>query len=148
MANLSGWSGAFTLQPYGERLRQMRRYCSPIMNQRSILHQVPLLEKGVRGFLKRLGQSTSGQDVGDHLRWLVRTPYPALCTLLTTSRMNGGSILELVYGYKIQDKDDPFVKNADVAISDFTKIISPGWMVEFIPARELLTKPQANRPFN
>ena len=42
---------------------------------------------------------------------------------------------KMVYGYTIQDDDDPFVRNADRALRNFSKASTPGWIVDVVPSR-------------
>jgi len=50
------------------------------------------------------------------------------------SRLTGGNILKIIFGYTIKEKDDRFVNNADIAMKNFSKSTSPGWLVDIIPA--------------
>jgi len=51
--------------------------------------------------------------------------------------LTGGNILNIVFGYTIKEKDDPFIMNADIAVGSFSKATSPGWLVDVIPYCEL-----------
>ena len=52
----------------------------------------------------------------------------------------GSNILRIAYGYDVQDHDDPFVRNVDVAMDEFTKIAKPGvFLVDNIPWRASFT---------
>jgi len=48
-------------------------------------------------------------------------------------RLTGGNILKIVFGYDIKDKDDPFIRNADIAVKGFSKSTTPGWLVDVVP---------------
>jgi len=48
-------------------------------------------------------------------------------------RLTGGTILKIVFGYTIKEKDDPFVRNADIAMQNFSKATTPGWLVDVMP---------------
>jgi len=48
--------------------------------------------------------------------------------------LTGGNILNIVFGYTIKEKDDPFIVNADIAVGSFSKATSPGWLVDVIPS--------------
>jgi len=47
--------------------------------------------------------------------------------------LTGGIILKIVYDYTIDDKDDRFVRNADLAAKSFSKTTSPRWLVDMVP---------------
>jgi len=51
--------------------------------------------------------------------------------------LTGGNILKIVFGYTIKEKDDPFIDNADLAVANFSKAASPGWLVDVMPSRKL-----------
>ena len=51
-------------------------------------------------------------------------------------RTAGAIILRIAYGYQVKEGDDPFVTLADDATSQFAQATSPGFLVNFVPARE------------
>jgi len=69
MANISGYRDSLILQSHNECLRTMKRLCAPIMDSRSVLNQCPLIEEAVRGFLRRVSQSSDGKLVRGQLHW-------------------------------------------------------------------------------
>jgi len=64
--------------------------------------------------------------------WIVSLVFPLANT--SVSRLTGGIILKIVYGYTIEDKNDPFIHNADVAAKSFSTATSLGWLVDMIPS--------------
>ena len=72
--------------------------------------------------------------------------YMFALKLTSLIRLTGGVILKIVYGYTIDDENDPFVENADIAIDNFSKSTSPGWLVDVVPARARLNHTPAFAP--
>ncbi|KAH7097900.1 cytochrome P450, partial [Auriculariales sp. MPI-PUGE-AT-0066] len=116
MANLSGWAHGLVLQTYGDRLRTMRRLFSRLTNPRTSLDFVPLVEGSTTDFVKRMAKFESSDQIMSNLRWLT-----------------GGNILRVVFGYHITGSDDAFIRNADIAVSNFAEATSPGWLVDMVP---------------
>jgi len=46
--------------------------------------------------------------------------------------------LKIAYGYTIEEKDDPFVRNAEISGANFAKSTTPGWLVDLLPFCALL----------
>lgn len=113
----------------------MRRMYTPLTSPRQVLSFVPLVEHATHGFLRRLRSATDGSAVMDLLRWCVATPFglqfESADILLT--RLTGGNILKIVFGYTIKEIDDPFIRNADIAVTNFSKATTPGWVVDLLP---------------
>jgi hypothetical protein len=56
----------------------------------------------------------------------------------------GALILQLTYGYKVQETDDPFVAQADKAIADFNISGTPGaFLVDLVPICESRARQRA-----
>ena len=46
--------------------------------------------------------------------------------------------MKIAYGYTIEEKDDPFVRNAEISGANFAKSTTPGWLVDLLPFCALL----------
>ncbi|EJD47046.1 cytochrome P450 [Auricularia subglabra TFB-10046 SS5] len=119
MAYLSGWELGFSLAPYGDRFRNLRRFSGQVMNSRTLKRHVPVQFENTLRFLQKLLDAP--EQFSDHVRWL-----------------SGCFILKLAYGYDIKDSKDPLVELAEEALDNFSASSSPGWAVDIFPALRYL----------
>lgn len=56
-------------------------------------------------------------------------------------RTAGAIILGISHGYEVKEKDDPFVRLADIATEQFSLSTAPGvFLVNLVPACKLVTQ--------
>jgi hypothetical protein len=56
------------------------------------------------------------------------------------NRTAGAIILRISHGYEVQERDDPFVKLADIATEQFSLSTSPGgFLVNLVPSRKVMS---------
>ena len=123
------------MESQNETLRAMRRLYTPLTSPRQVISFVPLVEHATQEFLLKMSATTDGSNVMELLRWYVSPYFGRSFDLaeLLFPRLTGGTILKIVFGYTIKEKDDPFVRNADIAMQNFSKATTPGWLVDVIP---------------
>lgn len=62
------------------------------------------------------------------------------------SRTAGAIILNMAYGYEVQDDEDPLVELVDRAVRGFIAASQPGsFLVDAMPFRELVTLFEGNQ---
>ncbi|KDQ57072.1 hypothetical protein JAAARDRAFT_35668 [Jaapia argillacea MUCL 33604] len=112
-----GWRDTLALTRYGQRFRDIRRMFHQIIGTKAIMSQfIPIEEQATHRFLKRVLKSP--KDIAKHIRW-----------------MAGCIILEIAYGYKVLEQDDPIIDLVDKATEQFSLATSPGaYLVDVIPA--------------
>ncbi|KAF5371352.1 hypothetical protein D9615_009700 [Tricholomella constricta] len=114
---LVGYSQTLVLISYGARFRTYRKYFSrhfgsPLAMER----HVPTVEYETRRFLKRT----------------LANPENLMINL---RKLAGGIIMQLTYGYEVQDGDDPFVTLIENANDNFSAATVPGaFVVDFFPS--------------
>ena len=115
----------------------MRRMYTPLTSPRQVLSFVPLVERATHELLRKVSASTDGSTVPEHLQWCATALVfePSSSTNAELMRFTGSIILKIVFGYTIEEKDDPFVRDADRAMKHFSASTSPGWLVDVIPFR-------------
>ncbi|KAI0060603.1 cytochrome P450 [Artomyces pyxidatus] len=111
-----GWKNSLALMRYGGRFRSYRRMMHQFMGTRSLVERYhPIEELETHRLLRRLLRKP--EDFAEHIR-----------------HTTGAIILQLAYGYKIQEQDDPFVTNADTATDQFSRTTAPGaFLVDVFP---------------
>ncbi|KAI0789549.1 OrdA protein [Abortiporus biennis] len=118
---LVGYSDTLVLLRYGERFRNYRKFIARFIEP--ISQHYPIIERESRKFLKRTLRKQ--EDVLGHLRMLM-----------------GGIIMQLTYGYEVQDSDpkgDPFINLIEHANSNFNKASTPGvFLVDVFPSLRFL----------
>ena len=103
---------------YGDQMRRQRKLMQRALGSTMISKYHPLLEMETPWFLKRLLE-----DPGDYT-----SPI---------KRYAGGLTLLVVYGYRVESDDDPFLLLADHCMDLIANKISPGggiWPVDIFPA--------------
>lgn len=45
-------------------------------------------------------------------------------------------MLAIAYGYEVEEENDPFVHDAEVALKIMSQSSAPGWLVDIFPLRE------------
>jgi hypothetical protein len=64
--------------------------------------------------------------------------HPCRCNALIDrpARLAGGIILKLAYGYATREHDDPFVRQAEIVLAQFSVATMPGaFLVDIVPWR-------------
>ncbi|KAG5634710.1 hypothetical protein H0H81_001036 [Sphagnurus paluster] len=114
---LMGYSKTLVLIPYGQRFRTYRKYFSRHFGTPSSLDRhLSLVEHETRRFLKRT--LLNPRNLNNNLR-----------------KLAGGIIMQLTYGYEVQDGEDPFVKLIETANDNFSAASVPGaFPVDFFPS--------------
>ncbi|CCM01205.1 uncharacterized protein FIBRA_03253 [Fibroporia radiculosa] len=108
IGKLVGWDKLVVLTPYNAHLRDTRRLMSRWMGTRShVLHFAPIIEREVTRMVARLLHQP------DMVVQLIR-------------KMAAAVILDITYGYKVQDQDDPLVRIVDTAVAHFSELTTPG----------------------
>ncbi|KAJ2922909.1 hypothetical protein H1R20_g14169, partial [Candolleomyces eurysporus] len=113
---LVGWKNTLVLIPYGERFRTYRKLFHQIIGTHAAMSKFhPVEEEETRNFLQLL--LAKPEEFASHVR-----------------RTAGAIILRISHGYKIQEKEDPFVKLADEATEQFSLSTAPGgFLVNLVP---------------
>ncbi|KAL1744246.1 cytochrome P450 [Schizophyllum fasciatum] len=117
MADLIGWDRTISnLRSEGTH-KEYRKLVGRVIGTRGHVHKFDRTsELQATLFLRRLLENHND-------------PEPAIRTTALSV------VLALVYGYKIQEKDDPFVKIADEVMAEFGDVTRPGaYMVDVFPA--------------
>ncbi|KAG2158979.1 cytochrome P450 [Suillus bovinus] len=113
---LIGWKNVMTLLPYGDRLRQHRKYFHSVIGTRAamgIYNQVEEVE--TRRFLKRVFATP------DQLQAHVR-------------HTAGAVILRISHGYEAKKNNDPFIDLADRALYQWSVVTAPGaFLADVLP---------------
>ncbi|KAJ3824541.1 cytochrome P450 [Lentinula raphanica] len=116
---LVGYSKTLVLVPYGQRLRNYRRYVSRMIGSPSALSQFhPMIERETHMFLKRTAANPSSDVISHNLR-----------------KTSGSIILKLSYGIEVQEENDPFVTLIERANDNFSLATKPGaFLVDVFPS--------------
>ncbi|KAI0260509.1 cytochrome P450 [Gloeopeniophorella convolvens] len=111
-----GWENGTALSRYGERFRALRRLLHQTMGTRtSAMQHYPIIEKETLRFLQRLLDSP-GQLMENLRKTVVAT------------------IVDVAYGYKVHEFDDPLVHVAQLTNAQFARAATPGaFMVDLVP---------------
>ncbi|KAF8187480.1 cytochrome P450 [Pholiota molesta] len=114
---LVGWKSSTVLIPYGDRCRNQRKLFRQCIGTASAMARFhPSGELEAHKFLRRV--LATPDDLAGHVRHTA-----------------GALILRIAYGYKVKEKDDPFVNTADVAMEQFGLSTAPGgFLVNLVPA--------------
>ncbi|GBE86411.1 O-methylsterigmatocystin oxidoreductase [Sparassis crispa] len=115
-----GWARTLVLSPYGPTFREIRRLFAQLFGTRdSMARFVPLVEAETSRFLVRLlGDADSHNvDVSKYVRMTA-----------------GAIILEISFGYKVKERDDPVVNAVSHAAEQFSFATSPGaFLADILP---------------
>lgn len=115
-----GWARSLALCSYGQRFREFRRLFSQFMGTKdSMARFMPMVENEEGKFLLSLWKDGSAEslDVSKHIR-----------------RTAGAIILDMAYGYKIEDENDPLVRIVDHATEEFALATTPGaFLADILP---------------
>ncbi|KAG8691423.1 hypothetical protein FRC11_004057, partial [Ceratobasidium sp. 423] len=113
--DLLDWGNNTGSSPYGPRWKKQRRITHEVLKPSTHAHNFALFEKETYAMLKRLVADP------DNFRNEFR-------------RTVSGEILSTVYGYTVEDTNDPLVRDTEAAINNFCVAAIPGnFMVNFIP---------------
>ncbi|CCM01202.1 uncharacterized protein FIBRA_03250 [Fibroporia radiculosa] len=105
---LVGWDQVITLAPYGAQHREHRRLLSRWAGTRSsVMRFAPIFEREVTKMIVRLAHQPDG--LVEELK-----------------KMAGAIILDITYGYRVQNDDDPLVRVVDLAAANFSELTTPG----------------------
>ncbi|QRV92904.1 cytochrome P450 family protein [Ceratobasidium sp. AG-Ba] len=120
MAKLIGWDKDILLLPYGPLLKRYRTMLNRALNNRVALDYIPLQQKEVQKFMKRLTETPD--DFMTHVR------------LLASS-----IAIRIGYGYEVGSYDDPLVQTAEEHMAHFSECLQYWkWMVDIFPLLRLL----------
>ncbi|KAJ1306114.1 hypothetical protein OPQ81_010825 [Rhizoctonia solani] len=113
--DLLDWGSNTGSSPYGPRWKKQRRITHEVLKPSANAHNFAMFEKESYAMLKRLVA-----DSGNFRNELRRTV--------------SGEILSTVYGYTVEDTDDPLVRDTETAMDNFCVAAIPGnFMVNFFP---------------
>ncbi|KAG6885227.1 hypothetical protein C0993_004634 [Termitomyces sp. T159_Od127] len=118
---LVGYKDTLVLARYGPYFRMLRKHFARHLGTPTIVEQHnTLVEYETRRFLRRTLADTT--NLNDNLR-----------------RLAGGIIMQLTYGYEVQEGEDPFVTLIQGANDNFSAAIVPGaFLVDVFPALKYL----------
>ncbi|KAI0299744.1 cytochrome P450 [Multifurca ochricompacta] len=116
LGEIMGWESGVALCHYGERFRAFRRLFHQAMGTRtSVLKHYPVLERETHRFLQRLLES----------------PDQLMKNLQIAAN---ATILDVAYGYKVRDLDDPIVHITELANDQFARASIPGaFLADVLP---------------
>ena len=124
---LVGYSKTIVLLPYGQRLRNYRRYVTKMIGPSAVSQFHPMEEAETHMFLKRTAANPSSDVLSHNLRKLVLVSfYCCMITLLMSFRTSGSIILKLSYGIEVQEDNDPLVALIEQANDNFSLATKPG----------------------
>ncbi|KAG5642132.1 hypothetical protein DXG03_003582 [Asterophora parasitica] len=114
---LLGYSQTLVLVAYGARFRTFRKHFSRHFGSLlSMERHIPIVEYETRRFLKR---TLAGPEK----------------LMINLRKFTGGIIMQLTYGYEVQDGEDPFVALIEDANDHFSAATVPGaFIVDFFPS--------------
>ncbi|KDQ53889.1 hypothetical protein JAAARDRAFT_415809 [Jaapia argillacea MUCL 33604] len=113
--DLMGWDRQFSLMRYGPQWREYRRVFHQHFNQLAVNKYEDIQARESRVFLCRLLENP--EDFLDHIRLAFTT-----------------TIMEIVYGIAVTDKNDKFVAMSEDAIESLSVAGVPGaFLVDFLP---------------
>ncbi|CUA68411.1 O-methylsterigmatocystin oxidoreductase [Rhizoctonia solani] len=104
------------LADYTDNTKAIRRYMHSSMSAKAMPDWQPQQEQEAFRFLQRL----------------LRSPEGFLSHIRHTA---GATVVRLTYGYTPKDKDDEYIKTAEVVMDNFSSATTPGaFMVDVLPA--------------
>ncbi|KAF8891410.1 cytochrome P450 [Infundibulicybe gibba] len=112
---LCGMERMSPLTKYGPRFNDQRKLMQQGFDLRAVKHYEHIQQREVYAMLSRVHAQPG--LFGSHIR-----------------RMAGASILDIVYGYRVQSNDDPFVSLLEETMRIGTNVISSIWVVDFFPS--------------
>ncbi|KAI1788998.1 cytochrome P450 [Ganoderma leucocontextum] len=114
--DMVGWSEAMILQPYGQRMRDIRKLFGQVLgNAKRVERFQQLVEDETQQFLVRLSQRTDSLS-------------------LEIKKLAGTIIVMIAYGYKSSGDDDLIINTVDKSMEDFGTIFAPGaFMADAFP---------------
>ncbi|KAJ1300655.1 hypothetical protein OPQ81_002303 [Rhizoctonia solani] len=113
---LMNWSGITTLIEYNDLWRHYRRIMNNWLNTRAVAEFDDLQEHQARQLLQRL---LSGTEYAQPFKYVKDEIFFSM----------GSAMLQLAYGYKPEDSQDPFFKEALLA---FHNLMSAGMQTNFL----------------
>ncbi|KAI0637681.1 cytochrome P450 [Trametes polyzona] len=119
---LCGCENMVAFTRYGEKSRRQRRLMQKALGQAAIPNYYPLLEAETQALLKRILEDPVNYEV--HIR-----------------RYGGTLTLSVIYGYRVKENDDPFLKLAEECVDILSNHIASGggiWPVDVFPAMKRL----------
>ncbi|KAL4258701.1 cytochrome P450 family protein [Pleurotus pulmonarius] len=118
---LMGWKAIFSQQPYGEQWRNHRRVFWQEFNpEHSKANHRHIQLQYARDLVRRLQETPL--DFQSHIRYTI-----------------GASILDVVYGLNIQEKEDPNIIMADNALQHLgVAVITGAFVVDYFPILKYL----------
>ncbi|KAF8655018.1 hypothetical protein AX16_003288 [Volvariella volvacea WC 439] len=116
MGDLTGWRNSLGLTPYSEKSINYRKFFHKAIGTPSAMNKFTHIEEvETHRLLQRI--CANADDLAAHIR-----------------KTAGAIILRISYGYQIQEKEDPFVTLADVAMEQFSAATAPGgFLVNLVP---------------
>ncbi|KAI0030169.1 cytochrome P450 [Vararia minispora EC-137] len=115
--DLCGFIDTLPIMPYGPRFRYVRQLMHKFMGPRTNVEKhARVEEQEAARLLLRILRDPRPESLQEHVR-----------------KAAGGIILKLAYGYPTQEDDDPFVKQADKVVAQFSQVVVPGaFLVDII----------------
>ncbi|KAJ6541415.1 cytochrome P450 [Mycena capillaripes] len=117
MASLAGWDRVLSSARYSPRFKEYRKLIGRVIGTRGSMEKFyPIEEYQGNMFLKRVLEDPVAFESA-------------------TRKSAAAMVLQLTYGYKIQEKgSDPFVDLADKGMAEFSEIMRPGaFLIEALP---------------
>lgn len=116
MAKLVGWDRVFLQYgPYSPMLNHYRTLLQRALNNRVVVDYLPLQEHEAKRMMRRLLETPEKFMEHIHL-------------------MAGSVAIRMVYGCKVDSKNDPLARSAEQVMAIFADLGAPGkWVVEIIP---------------
>lgn len=113
---LVGWKNSLPLMPYGARFRNHRRLAHQLFGTNVTMNRfLPILEVETHRSLKRI--LSRPEELSAHIR-----------------KTAGAIILQISYGYTIQEEDDPFIELAERTMNQFSlATASGGFLANLVP---------------
>jgi hypothetical protein len=137
MMKLSGWGGLLTFSSTEKRFRQHRGLIHKLLGTSSALSKfTSLIEDENRAFLRHVLEAP--EDLADHVRQYVCLSNLSVYFLMMTDSDVGSLILKIIYGYRPQERNDPFIDLTEKYIRELTLAASPAtWIVDYLPFCEV-----------
>ncbi len=114
MADMMGYSSSTLLAPYGPTFRQARKLMAFALNARVSKTYHPIQERVAQEFA--LSLLDNRENFRDNIK-----------------RATGSAILQIAYGYRLKDNDDPYLVLVAQATYNFGLAVSGGFWVDYLP---------------
>ena len=136
VGDLLGCKHSLPLLSYGETLRETRKRFHRIIGTRAAVEEFNDIQSmEIHKFLKRA--LADPERLVDHIRLCVSILRNCLRFVKRSGcRTVGTVILRIVYGYQVNQENDPLINLVHKAVATFSKAAAPGaFLVDSIPIR-------------